>query len=95
LLDAIPTPSVDGKWVSKRDKEHVADLHEVTWVGAGGVRFLNPEIVSLFKAAGSRAKDRFDLDHAWPLLAESQRRWLRDRLRRLYPEHPWNERLSG
>lgn len=57
---------MDGLWQSKRDAGHVADLDEVTWVDGRQVRFLNPEVVLLFKAAQDRAKDRFDLDNTWP-----------------------------
>ncbi|HET7386950.1 MAG TPA: hypothetical protein VFJ19_09845 [Nocardioidaceae bacterium] len=31
-VDCILNPSRDGRWVSKRDETHEADLDEVTWV---------------------------------------------------------------
>ena len=94
LVDGLITPDRDGQWLSKRDPGHVADLGEVTWVHSDGVRYLNPEIVLLFKASGDRRKDRYDLEVAWPLLGEGRRRWLREALARLYPDHPWNEVLA-
>jgi len=76
LVDGLITPDVDGRWLSKRDPEHVADLDEVTWLDGDGVRYLDPEIVLLFKAAGDRRKDRRDLEVAWPLLDQEKQEWL-------------------
>lgn len=94
IIDCPINPDVDGKWQSKRFDDHVADLDEVTWVDDRGIRFLNPEIVLLFKAAQNREKDRFDLEQVWPLLSDDKRGWLRDAVRRYDDDHPWNERLA-
>lgn len=93
-IDIILNPDAEGQWQSKRDDEHVADLASVTWVHSDGIRYLNPEIVLLFKAADHRTKDEIDLANAWPLLDRQQRDWLRESVRRLYPEHPWRDRLA-
>lgn len=82
LLDCILTPSVDGNWQSKRDREHVARLDDVTWVDARGIRYLNPEIVLFFKAARERSKDVLDFERTLPLLSEEQRGWLDNALER-------------
>ena len=95
VLDCILNPDAAGRWQSKRDADHVADLDEVTWVADDGIRYLNPEITLFFKAARHRAKDEIDLDNAWPLLSDDQRAWLRDAVRRYDRKHPWNERLAG
>ena len=89
VLDVTPSPSVDGKWQSKRDASHVANLEDVTWIDDRGVRFLNPEVALLFKAKQNREKDRFDLDNVWPLLAREKRQWLLAAVRTFNPEHPW------
>jgi hypothetical protein len=93
-LDCIVNPDQDGRWQSKRDEAHVADLDQITWVDDRGIRYLNPEVTLLFKAKQAREKDRLDLEAAWPRLAPQQRTWLRDAVQRMYPEHPWNERLA-
>lgn len=94
VIDCPVNPSVDGKWQSKRDPGHVADLDEVTFVHVDGIRYLNPEIVLLFKALGNRPKDEADLAQAWPLLSPEKQSWLRDAVLRLYPDHPWTDRLT-
>jgi hypothetical protein len=94
IIDCPLNPSVDGKWQSKRDESHVAELDEVTWVAGDGVRYLNPEIVLHYKARQARVKDGLDLSNAWPLLSPEQRDWLRGAIRKTYPDHAWNEHLA-
>ncbi len=93
-IDCPLNPSSGGRWQSKRDASHVADLEEVTWVHEDGIRYLNPEITLFFKAAQARAKDEIDLGNAWPLLSTAQRTWLRDAVRAKYPDHAWNDLLA-
>lgn len=94
LIDCPINPDVDGRWQSKRDVDHVADLEQVTWVDDRGIRFLNPEIVLLYKAAQNREKDRYDLGAAWPLLSGEKTQWLRDAVKKYDPAHPWNDWLA-
>jgi hypothetical protein len=94
-LDCIVNPDVEGRWQSKRDSDHVADLEDVTWVDEDGIRFLLPEIVLLHKARLDRPKDILDLNAAWPLMSESQQDWLREAMARMYPHHAWNDRLAA
>jgi hypothetical protein len=82
IVDCILTPAVDGRWQSKRDRDHIAPLEEVTFVGGGGIRYLNPEIVLFFKAARTRPKDRLDFERTLPLLSPAQRAWLDHELER-------------
>jgi hypothetical protein len=92
-VDCPLNPEVDGRWQSKRDESHVAEVEEVTWVADDGIRYLNPEVVLLFKARQAREKDLVDLGNAWPLLSGRQRAWLREAVQRLYPGHAWLARL--
>lgn len=94
-VDCPLNPRRDGRWVSKRDDTFVADLDEVTWVAEDGVRYLNPEVVLHFKAAHARVKDVVDLDNVLPLLSEDRRAWLREAVRRTYPDHAWQPVLDG
>jgi hypothetical protein len=93
-VDFILNPSRDGRWVSRRDEDHVADLPEVTWLDADGVRYLNPEIVLHHKAKQNRSKDVWDRDRTLPELSPEQRAWLAEAVRRTYPDHPWQRLLD-
>jgi hypothetical protein len=94
IIDLVITPDRDGLWTSKRDPDHVAPLEEVTWVADDGVRYLRPEITLLYKAALHRPKDDRDLAVIWPLLERESRAWLSEAVGRLYPDHPWLERMA-
>jgi hypothetical protein len=88
------TPDRDGLWTNKKLPGHVAPLEEVTWVADDGIRYLNPEIVLMFKARLGRLKDTRDLEHAWPLMDERARAWLRETVEQLFPGHAWSARLG-
>jgi hypothetical protein len=94
VIDLPITPDRDGLWTSKRMPDHVAPVDEVTWVADSGIRYLNPEIVLHYKARLGRAKDDRDLARTLPLLADGQRAWLRDAVRRTEPGHPWQPLLD-
>jgi hypothetical protein len=93
-VDFILNPSEDGRWVSRRDPSHVADLDDVTWVDTDGVRYLRPEIVLHHKARQGRPKDEWDRDQALPRLARDERVWLARAVARTYPGHPWQRVLD-
>jgi hypothetical protein len=94
VFDMPLTPDRDGLWTNKKLPGHVAPLEEVTWVAGDGIRYLNPEIVLMFKARLGRLKDTRDLDRAWPLMDDRARAWLREKVALLHPGHAWLPRLS-
>ena len=67
----------------------------MTWLADDGVRYLGPEIVLHYKALQHRDKDTIDLRNVWPLLSPEKQEWLRERVRRDYPDHPWQPWLDG
>ena len=95
VIDLPITPDRDGLWTNKRMPDHVAPLEDVTWVADDGIRYLNPEIVLLYKAGSSAdARTTATSTAAWPLLSAGRARWLRDSVARLYPDHAWLALLS-
>ena len=54
-----------------------------------GLRYQRPEVTLMFKARQDREKDRADARLALPMLDAGQRRWLRDTVAQIHPEHPW------
>ncbi|TDD42655.1 hypothetical protein E1263_42080 [Kribbella antibiotica] len=89
VIDLPLTPDTNGLWTSKYFPEHTARLEDATWVAGDGVRYLRPELVLLFKARLHRSKDRHDFDRAWPLLSTAKQDWLRETVRRFYPDCSW------
>ena len=89
VLDIPLTPDRQGRWTNKRNPEHVADLDEVTFTAADGIRYLNPEIVMSYKAALHRPKDDVDLAATLTVLPPARRDWLRNAVNHQDPDHPW------
>jgi len=94
VFDMPLTPDRDGLWTNKKLPDHVAKVEEVTWVADDGIRYLNPEIVLMYKSRLDRVKDNRDLDRAWPLLDQPARDWLREAVARLHPDHPWLAQMA-
>jgi len=89
VFDMPLTPDRDGLWTNKKLAGHVAPVEDVTWVADDGIRYLNPEIVLMFKARLARQKDLRDFHLAWPLLDDRARAWLREAVETLHPGHVW------
>ena len=95
VFDLPLTPDRDGLWTNKKLPDHVAPLEGVTWVADDGIRYLNPEIVLMFKARLARTKDDRDFARAWPLMDELARQWLRETVDQLFPDHVWLDQIRG
>ncbi len=94
-LDVFREPWSGSTWVCRRDpglRRPVADAIDRT---AGGVPYLAPEIVLLFKAKAAREKDELDLVRALPLLGRARRDWLAAALRLVHPGHHWIEAVES
>lgn len=89
VLDVPFTPDTGGRWTNKRHWDHTEELDDVTWVASDGLRYARPEVTLMFKASQSREKDRLDAAAALPKLNPSARRWLRDAVARIDPDHEW------
>lgn len=95
--DVLLNPGESGRWVNRRVPSMSMPLDQATWTGdcvrgVAGVRYLQPEIVLLFKAKHLRARDEADFSATVPLLDPSRRRWLSDALQQAHPGHPWLRR---
>jgi hypothetical protein len=89
ILDVPFTPDTDGRWTNKRNRTHTEDLDDVTWLAPDGLRYAKPEVTLMFKAAQARDKDRRDAEVALPLLDPAAKKWLRDAVARIDPDHEW------
>jgi RimJ/RimL family protein N-acetyltransferase len=91
-FDLLLTPSEGGQWICRRDEALRLPLERVR-AFAGGIPFLKPEIVLLFKAKRVEEKDQRDFENVSPQLGAEARQWLAESLARLYPEHEWLSQL--
>lgn len=89
LLDVFREPHDGGTWICRRDATIRFPYREIIHHTAGGVPYLAPELVLLFKAKGVRPKDQADFAATLPHLSPPRRRTLAGLLTRVHPGHPW------
>ncbi len=79
----------DVDWVYRRNLAIRRPLRQIGFHPPGGLPYLAPEIVLLFKSKHMLAHDRADFDSAAPALDAESRQWLRQALMRTAPDHEW------
>ncbi len=94
-VDFVLMDERDGGWVWKHDPSVSMTLEDSTWVDDAGVRFARPEIVLAHKLRSLEAKNDDDFGTVWPTLDRPARKWLRETAERLYPKHPWLNRMAA
>lgn len=80
-------------WVYKRDPAIRQPRREIVHRTDGGVPYLAPEAILLFKAKYRRDKDELDFARALPRLEAAQRQWLKACIAQAHPGHAWLEAL--
>ena len=93
-LDIMQEPGDAQKWVCRRDETINAPREWLTARSAGGISYLVPEAVLLFKAKYLREKDEADFANCLPHLSGAARDWLRNALDKVHPNHAWLEKLA-
>lgn len=80
-------------WIYRRNGEVTRPLAECQLVSKGGVKFLCPEIVLLYKSKSPSAKDEQDFAGVIKHLDAERRRWLKDSIAVCDARHHWLQRL--
>ena len=80
-------------WLFRRDHRVRRPL-AAAFAHSGGIPYLAPEIVLLYKAKAPRPADHADLAAALPHLGEAERLWLREALDLTAPGHPWTRIIA-
>ncbi|MFD9438458.1 nucleotidyltransferase domain-containing protein [Streptomyces sp. NPDC060006] len=93
LFDVFREPHDGGTWICRRDESLRLPYDVIIERTAGGIPFLVPELVLLFKAKAPRLKDQADFDGVLPLLGRARRARLGEWLDHVHPAHPWLSRL--
>jgi predicted N-acetyltransferase YhbS len=92
--DMFLEPGDDTTWVCRRGQGITRPMADVVRRTPGGVPFLAPECVLLYKARWSDLpKNETDFVGNVPNLDESARTWLVSALSDAHPGHPWIDRL--
>jgi hypothetical protein len=88
-VDLFREPSDGDTWICRRDPRIRLPYSEVIEHTNGGIPYVRPEIVLLFKAKHARPKDEGDLAAVLPRLDASRRRLLAGWLEQVHPVHFW------
>jgi hypothetical protein len=82
-------------WICSLDRSIYRPFSDAIAETTGGVPFLLPELVLLYKGLETRPKDQADFDATLPLLDDQAKVWLHDALVQARgSEHPWLRALT-
>jgi hypothetical protein len=95
FLEVLLNEADQARFLFRRDPSVTLDLRRAFVVTESGLPVLAPEIVLLYKAKpiGHEANDA-DFRACLGRLDAVRRAWLERALQRVYPEHPWLDRLK-
>lgn len=99
FIDLLLTEMTGKTWTYRREPSVTCPARQAFLKTEGGLPFLAPELVLLFKSKNSsvnqheRPQDERDFRAVLPKLAAAQRNWLREALGQIDPAHPWLQRL--
>lgn len=88
-LEVLLNEFRDGQWLFRRDPRITRPVALLADRTAGGVPFLRPDVVLLYKSKRPGANDQADFRRTAPLVSTDSRRWLRAALGLHLPGHPW------
>ena len=88
-LEIMLDESEGGDWLFRRDPSIRRPLSTMTRLGAGGIRYLAPEVQLLYKSKSVRPHDQADFVRVMPRLGQEARSWLRGSLEKVSPDHAW------
>jgi hypothetical protein len=93
-MDIFREPGDAQTWIYRRTGELSAPRAWASGRTPGGIPFVAPQVVLLFKAKAQREKDEADFAKVAPRLSADARAWLADALQVIHPGHAWIDRLS-
>lgn len=97
FLDFLLSEIEYGLWRYRRQPDIIQAVERIGLTTAGGLPYLAPELVLLFKSKNTghqeRPKDQQDFERTLPYLDPARRAWLRWALLVTEPAHPWLEQL--
>lgn len=96
FIDLLLT-EMETVWKYRREPSILRSKEKMCLRSAGGIPYLAPELVLLFKSRNTsnheRAKDQIDFENTLPQLDSERRAWLRWALVATAPEHSWLQQL--
>jgi hypothetical protein len=88
-VDIFREPYDGDEWLARRDESIRLTYDELIEHTSDGIPYERPEVVLLFKAKHSRAKDEADLAAVLPRLSAERKRLLAGWIDQVHPGHFW------
>ena len=96
FIDFLLT-EIDEMWIYRREPAVIRSLEKMGLSTEGGIPYLAPELVLLFKSKNTsnreRTNDQLDFERSLPHLDSERRAWLHWALIATSPDHPWIKQL--
>jgi hypothetical protein len=95
-VDVIRAPDDGASWICALDRNIHLRYDDAVARTSGGIPYLRPELVLLFKGLQTRPKDQADFNSTAPLISTAARAWLAQALVKTKgDDHPWIGALEG
>jgi hypothetical protein len=93
-MDVFREPWDGDVWICRRNAGIRLPASRLISCTSDGIPYAQPEVVLLFKVTSARPKDEADFTMVLPHLNAARRRWVRDALALVDPEHRWLDTLA-
>ena len=80
-------------WIFRRDERIRYSFEKMKFVHIEDIPYLSPEVVLLYKAKDTRAKDQEDFLRVVDFLSSEEKKWLQTAIQLHMPHHKWLELL--
>ncbi len=94
-LEILLNESSGDQWIFRRNQAITRRLSVIGAISDGGIPYLCPEIVLLYKARNPPPDDEADFYRSYKKLGCNHQRWLLNSIEICYPNHPWLMLLYG
>ncbi|GFE79883.1 hypothetical protein GCM10011487_18830 [Steroidobacter agaridevorans] len=88
-LEFLLNEASETHWLFRRDLSISLPLSAMSRRSIGGIPYLCPPVVLLYKAKNPRSKDQDDFEQTLPTLQPADRLWLAQALEVCHPGHAW------
>lgn len=94
-LEVLLNEVENEQWIFRRDPTITFPISTLFLISRGGIPYLHPVVVLLYKAKNPREKDHADFHTVKDLLGYEYQQWLCNALEIHAPDHPWISELRG
>lgn len=88
-IEILLNESTADRWIFRRNQEITYPLAKLGSISEDGTPYLSPEVVLLYKSKNPSLLDEADFYRVFKALDNDSRKWLRQAIKTIHPDHPW------